>query len=315
MSAPSTPSTSKEKATRDSFGEAIRDLGKEFSKIVVLDADLSVSTKSILFAKEFPERFFQMGIAESNMIGTAAGLSFTGLIPFCCSFGAFVAGRYETIRVSVGYSKANVKIIGTHSGLGIGDDGYTQMGLEDINVLRGIPGMILINPSDDATTRAAVRFAVTHEGPVYLRLTRQKLPSLHQITDFQCGRGIILKEGKDLALIGTGSTVIECLKASQTLSKLNPWVIDIHTIKPIDRALIKTLARNCKHIITAEDHNVVGGLGTAVSEVLAEEGWAGKLVRLGVQDTYGESGAPDELYEKYGFSANKITQKVMSLVG
>lgn len=315
MSAPSTPSTSKDKATRDSFGEAIRDLGKEFPKIVVLDADLSVSTKSVLFAKEFPERFFQMGIAESNMVGTAAGLSFTGLIPFCCSFGAFVAGRYETIRVSVGYSKANVKIVGTHSGLGIGDDGYTQMGLEDVNVLRGLPGMTVINPSDDATTKAAVRWVATHNGPVYLRLTRQKLPALHKSTDFQCGRGIILKEGKDIALIGTGSTVIECLKASETLSKHTPWVVDIHTIKPIDRALIKTLARNCKHIVTAEDHNVVGGLGTAVSEVLAEEGWGGKLTRLGVQDTYGESGVPDELYEKYGFSANKIAQKIMSLVG
>jgi transketolase len=315
MSAPSTPSTSKDKATRDSFGEAIRDLGKEFPKIVVLDADLSVSTKSVLFSKEFPDRFFQMGIAEANMVGTAAGLSFTGLIPFCCSFGAFVAGRYETIRVSVGYSKANVKIVGTHSGLGIGDDGYTQMGLEDINVMRGLPGMTILNPSDDATTKAAVRFAATHEGPVYLRLTRQKLPQLHKATDFQCGRGIVLKEGKDIALVGTGSTVIECSKAAQSLSKLNPWVVDIHTIKPIDRALIKTLARNCKLIVTAEDHNIIGGLGTAVSEVLAEEGWNGKLVRLGVQDVYGESGLPDELYEKYGFSANKITEKVSRLIG
>lgn len=314
MSAPSS-SSSREKATRDSFGEVIRDLGKEFPKIVVLDADLSVSTKSALFAKAFPERFFQMGIAESNMVGTAAGLSFTGLIPFCCSFGAFVAGRYETIRVSVGYSKANVKIVGTHSGLGIGDDGYTQMGLEDMNVMRGLPGMIVLNPSDDATTKAAVRFAATHEGPVYLRLTRQKLPSIHQASDFQCGRGIVLKEGKDLALIGTGSTVSECLKASKILSNLNPWIVDIHTIKPMDRTLVKSIAKNCKLIVTAEDHNIVGGLGTAVSEVLAEEGWGGKLVRLGVQDTYGESGAPDELYEKYGFSANQIATKVMNIFG
>ena len=249
------------------------------------------------------------------MVGTAAGLSFTGCIPFCCSFGAFVAGRYETIRVSVGYSKANVKIVGTHSGLGIGEDGYTQMGLEDVNIMRGLPGMIILNPSDDATTRAAVRFAATHEGPVYLRLTRQKLPALHQETDFQMGRGIVLKEGKSLALVGTGSTVTECLKASQSLTQFNPWVVDIHTIKPIDKALIKTLARNCKLIVSAEDHNIVGGLGTAIAEVLAEEGWSGKLVRLGVQDTYGESGLADELYEKYGFSAGKITKKVMSLLG
>lgn len=315
MSTPNTPSILKDKATRDSFGEVIKELGEEFPKIVVLDADLSCSTKSILFAKAFPNRFFQMGIAEANMVGTAAGLSFTGCIPFCCSFGAFVAGRYETIRVSVGYSKANVKIVGTHSGLGIGEDGYTQMGLEDVNIMRGLPGMIILNPSDDATTRAAVRFAATHEGPVYLRLTRQKLPALHQETDFQMGRGIVLKEGKSLALVGTGSTVTECLKASQSLTQFNPWVVDIHTIKPIDKALIKTLARNCKLIVSAEDHNIVGGLGTAIAEVLAEEGWSGKLVRLGVQDTYGESGLADELYEKYGFSAGKITEKVMSLLG
>ncbi len=315
MSTPNTPSILKDRATRDSFGEVIKELGEEFPKIVVLDADLSCSTKSILFAKAFPDRFFQMGIAEANMVGTAAGLSFTGCIPFCCSFGAFVAGRYETIRVSVGYSKANVKIVGTHSGLGIGEDGYTQMGLEDVNIMRGLPGMIILNPSDDATTRAAVRFAATHEGPVYLRLTRQKLPALHQETDFQMGRGIVLKEGKSLALVGTGSTVTECLKASQSLTQFNPWVVDIHTIKPIDKALIKTLARNCKLIVSAEDHNIVGGLGTAIAEVLAEEGWSGKLVRLGLQDTYGESGLADELYEKYGFSAGKITKKVMSLLG
>ena len=315
MRTPNTPSILKDRATRDSFGEVIKELGEEFPKIVVLDADLSCSTKSILFAKAFPDRFFQMGIAEANMVGTAAGLSFTGCIPFCCSFGAFVAGRYETIRVSVGYSKANVKIVGTHSGLGIGEDGYTQMGLEDVNIMRGLPGMIILNPSDDATTRAAVRFAATHEGPVYLRLTRQKLPALHQETDFQMGRGIVLKEGKSLALVGTGSTVTECLKASQSLTQFNPWVVDIHTIKPIDKALIKTLARNCKLIVSAEDHNIVGGLGTAIAEVLAEEGWSGKLVRLGVQDTYGESGLADELYEKYGFSAGKITKKVMSLLG
>lgn len=314
MSAPTTNTGLSDKGTRDSFGEALKDIGKEFPNVVVLDADLSCSTKSILFAKAFPDRFFQMGIAEANMVGTAAGLSFTGLIPFCCSFGAFVAGRYETIRVSVGYSKANVKIVGTHSGLGIGEDGYTQMGLEDINVMRGLPGMTVINPADEMSTRAAVRFAATHNGPVYLRLTRQKLPALYKTESiFQCGRGIILKEGKEVALLGSGSTVIECMKASEEIAHLNPWVVDFHTIKPIDRALIKTLARSCKLIITAEDHNIVGGLGTAVSEVLIEEGWGGKLVRLGVQDTYGESGLPDELYEKYGFSAKKIAEKVTSI--
>ncbi|NBW98867.1 transketolase family protein, partial [bacterium] len=171
------------KATRDSFGEELRELGKSNPSIVVLDADLSVSTKSVTFAKAFPERFFQMGIAEANMIGTAAGMAFSGFVPFCCSFGCFLTGKYETIRVSVGYSQANVKLVGTHAGLGIGEDGYTQMGLEDMNLMRGLPGMMVFNPADDKTTRAAVRFAAEHRGPVYLRLTRQKLPDLHASAD------------------------------------------------------------------------------------------------------------------------------------
>ncbi len=304
-----------EKATRDSFGEALKRLGGEIPKIVALDADLSCSTKSNMFAKAYPDRFFQMGIAESNMIGTAAGLAFTGFIPFVCSFGAFVAGRYETIRVSIGYSKANVKIVGTHAGLGIGDDGYTQMGLEDVNVLRALPGITILQPSDDLTTQAAVRFAATHVGPVYLRLTRQKLPTLYRNEQvFQAGRGILLKEGKDLALIGTGATVIEAMKASEELSDMNPWVVDMHTLKPIDRALVKTLGRSCKWIVTVEDHNVIGGLGSAVAEVLAEEGFAGKLIRMGLQDMYGESGDPTELYEKYGLSSGAIVRKVREVI-
>lgn len=299
------------KATRDSFGEAVRDLGKENSAIVMLDADLSVSTKSVMFAKAFPDRFFQMGIAEANMIGTAAGMAFSGLIPFCCSFGCFLTGKYETIRVSVGYSKANVKLVGTHAGLGTGEDGYTQMGLEDLNLMRGLPGMVVLNPCDDKTTRAAVRFAVEHQGPVYLRLTRQKLPDVHASESlFKMGKGIVLKKGGRLALIGTGATVSEALQASEKLTKQNPWVVDIHTIKPIDKDLLETLAKECTHIVTVEDHNVIGGLGSAVAEVLSEVGFQGKLLRLGVQDTYGESGLPPELYEKHGFSAQQIAQKV-----
>jgi len=299
------------KATRDSFGEAVRDLGKENPAIVVLDADLSVSTKSATFAKAFPERFFQMGIAEANMIGTAAGMAFTGFIPFCCSFGCFLTGKYETIRVSVGYSKANVKLVGTHAGLGTGEDGYTQMGLEDMNLMRGLPGMTVINPCDDKTTRAAVRFAVEHQGPVYLRLTRQKLPDLHASeSEFKAGKGMVLKTGGRLALIGTGATVTEALQASEKLAKHNPWVVDIHTIKPIDRELLQTLSKECNRIVTVEDHTVVGGLGSAVAEVLSEVGYQGKLMRLGVQDAYGESGLPHELFEKYGFSAQQIAQQV-----
>jgi len=300
-----------DKATRQSFGEAIRDLGKEFPNIVVMDADLSCSTKSGLFAKEFPDRFFQMGIAESNMIGTAAGMAFAGYVPFICSFSCFLTGRYETIRVSIGYSEANVKLVGTHSGIGIGEDGYSQMGLEDINTMRGLSGMTIIQPADDVSTREAVRFCVTHKGPVYLRLTRQSLPPLYKTGQiFQPGRGIILKEGgSDLALLGTGATVVEALKASEELSEHNPWVVDMHTLKPIDRALVKSLGRTCKTIVTVEDHNVIGGLGSAISEVLAEEGSQAKLVRLGIV-AYGESGKPKDLYEKYGLAGHRVAARV-----
>jgi transketolase len=305
-----------EKATRDSFGETVKKLGAEYPQLVVLDADLSVSTKSNHFGKAYPDRFFQMGIAEANMISTAAGLAFTGFIPFCCSFGCFLAGRYETIRVSVGYSRANVKMIGTHAGLGTGEDGYTQMGLEDMNVLRAIPGITLLQPSDDVTTAAAVRYATETQGPFYLRLTRQKLPSLYRSEQiFQAGRGILLKEGGDtLALIGTGATVSEALKASEELSEFNPWVIDMHTLKPIDRALIKSLSHSCKWIVTVEDHSIIGGLGTAVAEVLAEEIPRARLLRIGVQDVYGESGDAKSLYEKFGISAQKIVERVRVLL-
>jgi len=315
MSSPVIASTKGAKGTRDSFGEILKQLGGENEKIVVLDADLSVSTKSVLFAKEFPDRFFQMGIAEANMVGTAAGLAFSGFIPFACSFGAFVVGRYETIRVSVGYSNANVKIVGTHAGLGIGEDGYTQMGLEDLNVMRGLPGMIVLQPSDHITTLAAVKFAASHVGPVYLRLTRQKLPAIHTAESvFQVGRGILLKEGgSKVALVASGSTVAEIMEAAPELASLNPWIVDMPTIKPIDRALIKSIGKSCEFVVTVEDHNIVGGLGSAVGEVLAEEGCRTKLVRMGVADTYGESGDAKDLYEKYGISAKAIVKKVKQL--
>ncbi len=303
------------KATRDSFGEALKILGASDDRIVVLDADLSVSTKSILFAKEFPNRFFQMGIAEQNMIGTAAGLSFTGFIPFICSFGCFLAGRYETIRLSIGYSRANVKMVGTHAGLGIGEDGYSQMGLEDVSVLSALPGITILQPADHLSTVAAVRFAATHVGPVYLRLTRQKLPALYQSeSNFQMGRGAILREGGDTALIGSGALVHELLGAAKMLGNLNPWVVDMHTLKPIDRALIKSLGNSCRWIFTAEDHSTIGGLGTAVGTALAEMGAKARLVRIGLEDRYGESGTPAELYEKYGFTAEKLAARIRTTV-
>ena len=299
------------KATRDSFGETLQALGKENPLIVALDADLSASTKSGLFAKAYPERFFQMGISEANMVGVAAGMSFTGLVPFICSFGAFVTGRYDTIRISIGYSRANVKIVGTHAGLGIGDDGYTQMGLEDLSLMRGLPGFTVLQPAVHVTTVAAVRFAASHAGAVYLRLTRQKLPSIHSSESvFQVGKGIVVKKGKDVALLASGATVAEALQASEELASFQPWVVDFHTIKPIDRDLLRVLARECRLITTVEDHSVIGGLGSAVAEVLAEEGYSGKLQRLGLQDIYGESGEGPALYDKYGISAKKIAEQV-----
>jgi transketolase len=302
------------KATRDSFGETLQALGKEQSNIVVLDADLSASTKSALFAKSFPDRFFQMGIAEANMIGTAAGMSFTGLVPFICSFGAFVTGRYDTIRISVGYSQANVKIVGTHAGLGIGDDGYTQMGLEDVSLMRGLPGFTVLQPCDHVTTVAAVKFAAKHHGPVYLRLTRQKLPAVHASENvFQVGRGIVIKEGSGIALLATGACVAEAMQAGEKLPS-NPWIVDFPTIKPIDRELIRKIAQNSRLIATVEDHSIIGGLGSAVAEVLAEEGFAGKLIRLGLQDCYAESGEAPALYEKYGISAAKIAARIQSAI-
>lgn len=299
------------KATRDSFGEALKMLGASNHRIIALDADLSVSTKSVLFAKEFPDRFFQMGIAEQNMIGTAAGLALTGFVPFLCSFGCFLTGRYETIRVSVGYARANVKMVGTHAGLGTGEDGYSQMGLEDIAVLSALPGLTILQPCDHLSTFAAMRFAAAHEGPVYLRLTRQKLPALYQSEhSFQMGRGSLLREGRDFALIGTGALVHEILGAANLLSEIKPWVVDMHTIKPIDRALIKSLGNSCRYIFTAEDHSTIGGLGTAVGTIMAELGCSAKLVRIGVEDTFGESGPAPALYEKYGLSANRIAQRI-----
>ncbi len=297
-------------ATRESFGKAILALGKHNPAIVVLDADLSVSTRSQLFADAFPERFFQMGIAEANMIGTAAGLAFAGKIPFACSFGCFLTGRFETIRISVGYSQANVKLVGTHAGLGIGEDGATQMALEDIGLMRLIPGMTVLQPSDATTTRACVELSTQIKGPVYLRLTRQKLPLLYPElpASFGLGKGIVLREGAQIALLATGATVAECVQAREHLNP-RPWVIDFPTLEPIDGDLIRSLARTCQWLVTVEDHFVAGGLGSAVASVLAGETSQCRLHTIGVTH-YGESASAEALYEAYGLSARRIVGTV-----
>lgn len=301
------------KATRASFGEALVELGQEFKNVVVLDADLSKSTKSDGFSKKFPERFYQMGIAEANMIGVAAGMSFTGKIPFLCSFGCFLTGRFDTIRVSVGYSQANVRLVGTHAGVGIGEDGYSQMALEDIACMRTLPGMAVLQPADDIETKQMMRFLMTHQGPAYLRLTRQNLPAVNDSGyKFQFGRGVQLKDGKDAVVFATGGVVGNALQAAKDLEKegKSVAVVNIHTIKPIDKEIIQNWASKVKQMFTVEDHNVLGGLGGAVAEVLSEEAKPVRLTRLGVQDTYGESGTPEDLYAKHALDASGIARNI-----
>lgn len=307
----------KAKATRESFGEALAELGEMHPNIVALDADLSKSTKSEKFAARFPERFFEMGIQEANMIGTAAGLSFTGKIPFLCSFAVFLTGRFDQIRMSVAFSQANVRLVGTHSGLAVGEDGNSQMGLEDISLMRSLPHMTVIQPVDDIETREAVRYSIRHQGPIYFRLTRQKVPLINDpsLYRFEMGKGVILKEGKDATLFVTGALAYHALAAAAELEKegVGLRVVNIHTIKPIDRDLIIRSARETKKIITAEDHNVIGGLGSAVAETLSEHCPA-LLKRIGVQDAFGESGTPEDLYRKYRFDAPGLKEQISSFV-
>lgn len=304
----------KKLATRVAFGETLVRMGETHPNVVVLDADLSVSTKSIGFAKKFPNRFFQMGIAEANMIGTAAGLALSGKIPFLCSFGCFITGRFETIRVSIGYNQANVRMIGTHAGLGIGEDGYTQMALEDIALMRSLPGVAVLQPADSKETEKMIEYlSEHHRGPVYVRLTRQNLISLfNDDYEFHYGKGVVLREGKDLAFLATGGVVYNSYRAAEILDRegISTTIVNIHTLKPIDETLILELSATHKKIVTVEDHNIIGGLGTAVAEILASHGRPTKLLRLGVQDVYGESAPAEALYEKYGLSTEKIVQAV-----
>jgi len=310
------------KATRQSFGEALVRLGAEHSEIVVLDADLSKSTKSDMFAKKFPERFFEMGIQEAHMIGAASGMAFSGKLPFLCSFGAFLTGRYDTVRLSAVYSGANIRMIGTHAGLGIGDDGHSQMGLEDLALMRVLPTMGVFQPMDDAETHAIMDYLVNeYKGPAYLRLTRQTLPdySPHS-APFVAGklrRVASLGTGAvDVLAIGTGAGVAEAMGAAEILAKQGKTthLYNAHTIKPFDAAGLVELVQNLKpkRIITVEDHSVIGGLGACVAEVLSELPQHGPLTRFGCQDQFGESGEPIELFEKHGFSASKIAQKLLS---
>ena len=301
-------------ATRDSYGNALVELGKEHENLVVLDADLAAATKTGVFKKVFPERHIDCGIAECNMMGVAAGLATTGKVPFASSFAMFAAGRaFEQIRNSIGYPKLNVKIGATHAGISVGEDGATHQCNEDIALMRTIPGMVVINPSDDVEARAAVKAAYKHEGPVYLRFVRLAVPVINDREDykFELGKGVVLREGKDITLIATGLPVAETLEAAEKLAAdgIDAKVINIHTIKPLDEELIVEAAKETGKVVTIEEHSVIGGLGSAVCDVLSEKAPT-KVLKIGINDTYGESGPAVELVKKYGLDAESIYKKI-----
>ena len=301
------------KATRQSYGEALLELGKENENIVVLDADLSTATKTILFAKEFPNRFFDMGIAEQDMLATAAGFSTSGKIPYTSTFAVFAAGRaYDQIRNSICYPKLNVKICATHSGITVGEDGATHQMLEDISLMRTLPNMTVMCTSDDVQTKWAVREISKIAGPVYLRLSRMETPIIYEENQkFEIGKAIQIGEGTDATIIATGDVVAEAIKAKEELEikGINVRVLDIHTIKPIDKQLIVKCAKETKKIITIEDHNIIGGLGSAVCEVLAEE-YPCKVTRMGIKDTFGKSGKAGELMKYFDITAEDIIKNI-----
>ena len=299
------------KASRAAFGEALLELGATDDRIVTVDADLSKSTMTAAFARTYPDRAFNLGIAESNMLGIGAGLALTGKIPFVCSFACFVVGRFETIRISVAYTNANVKIVGTHAGIAIGEDGYSQMGLEDIACIRALPNVPVIQPADELETRQAVAWAVEHQGPVYLRLTRQSLePVCPPGYRFRLGRWLVLRPGTDVTLIGTGGTVFNCLEAATRLAAdgVSAEVVDAACIKPLDEELLLASAGKTGHVVTAEDHSIAGGLGGAVAEALAEA-LPTPMRRLGVQG-FGESGDAKGLYAKHGLDPAGIAGSI-----
>lgn len=301
-------------ATRESYGNALAELGKKYKNVVVLDADLAEATKTVAFRKLFPERHIDCGIAECNMMGIAAGLAATGKVPFASSFAMFAAGRaFEQIRNSIGYPHLNVKIGATHAGISVGEDGATHQCNEDIALMRTIPGMVVISPSDDVETRAAVEAAYHYQGPVYLRFGRLAVPVINDRPDyqFQIGKGVTLREGKDLAIIATGLCVSSALEAAEKLEKcgIHARVINIHTIKPIDEAIILKAAEDTGKIVTVEEHSVIGGLGSAVCEVLSSKCLA-PVYRIGIQDTFGESGPAAELLHKYGLDGEGVCREI-----
>ncbi len=304
-------------ATRDAYGEALAELGAVNENIVVLEADLSKSTKTSDFKKVYPERHFNMGIAEQNMLGVAAGFAAAGKIPFASSFAVFATGRaYDQIRNSIAYPNLNVKIAATHAGLTVGEDGGSHQMLEDIALMRALPNMAVIVPADGIETKLAVKAAADYEGPVYIRMGRPKVPVLFgDDYKFEIGKGVVLKEGTDVTLVGTGIMVSKAVEAAELLAAegISAAVVNISTIKPLDVELIVAQAQKTGAVVTCEEHNIYGGLGSAVAEVLVEN-CPVPMVRVGVEDKFGESGLPDELLEKYGLTAANIVEKAKAVI-
>lgn len=305
-------------ATRESYGNALAELGEKYPELVVLDADLAAATKTGIFKKAFPERHIDCGIAECNMMGIAAGLATTGKIPFASTFAMFAAGRaFEQVRNAIGYPKLNVKIGATHAGISVGEDGATHQCNEDIALMRTIPGMVIINPADDVEAKAAVEAAIKHYGPVYLRFGRLATPVINANPDykFEIGKGIVLREGKDITIVATGLCVSPALEAAEMLEKdgIDAKVINIHTIKPLDEDLIVAAAKETGKLFTVEEHSVIGGLGSAVCDCVSAKAPA-VVHKIGIQDTYGESGPAIELIKKYGLDADGIYSQIKKLM-
>lgn len=302
-------------STRKAFGESLLALGAKNSSVVVLDADLSKSTFSYLFGQKYPDRFFQMGIAEANMIGVASGMALSGFTPFACSFACFITGRFDQIKMSVAYSNARVRIVGTHAGVGIGEDGYSQQGLEDLALMRSLPTMQVFQPGDDIECDGMVNYLADASRPAYLRLTRQDLVRVHA-SDYQFRPGIFsqLKNGNDIAVFASGGTVYHALAAAQELLALgiSVRVVNASSLKPVDEQAIFSAGSQCKLLVSIEDHSIIGGLGGAVAESLSQHPGMAPLLRLGINDEFGESGTPESLYDKHGLSRAKIAERLVA---
>lgn len=306
------------KATRDAYGETLVEIGKMDPNVVVLDADLSKATKSVIFSEKFPERFFNVGIQEANLVGVAVGLASCGKIPFISSFASFLISKgFDQLRMGVAFSELNVKVVGSHGGISVGEDGASQMAIEDIALMTSLPGFVVIVPSDESCTRALTLETAKHVGPVYIRTGRPKAPVVHKTgTDFKIGKGVRLREGKDLTIIANGLEVYEALEAAERLADegISASVIDMHTVKPLDTELILEEAKRTGHILVAEEHQIWGGLGSAIATFLAKKHPC-KMGFVAIQDTFAESGKADELLEKYGLTHPHIVKAAKKILG